>query len=158
MTLEFSLRRRATQSRCLALLWLGLTIIILVGTYLSIPFVASRALLSVSASMHSSGTAITSPSEGQAFYFAMGMLLFGVSAIALACYFLGRSALIELELAARSNGLADALCIAGGNMETLEKASSLLVPNGHYSAISATLSSKEKESMIELVKFLRKVG
>lgn len=158
MTLEFSLRRRATRSRYLALLWLSVAIIVLVGTYVSIPFVASRALLSVSASIHSNNTATTSPSEGQALYFAMGMLLFGLSAIALACYFLGRNALIELEMAARSNGLADALCIAGGNMDTLEKASSLLVPRGRYSENSDALSKKERESMIELIKLLRKSG
>jgi len=88
----------------------------------------------------------------------MGMLLFGLFLIALACYFLGRSALIELELSARSNGLADALCISEGNLETLEKASSLLVPKGHYSAISDVLSRKDKDSIIEIVKLLRKAG
>lgn len=158
MTIELSLRRRATQSRCLALLWLSLAVIILVGTYLSIPFIASRAFLAVSASAPSNSIATTSPLDGQAFYWAMGMLLFGLFAISLSCYLLGRSALIELESAARLNGLADALCIAGANLETLEKASTLLVPRGRYSRSSDVLSRKEKESVIEIVKLLRKGG
>jgi hypothetical protein len=156
MTIELSLRRRATQSRCLALLWLSLAIIILVGTYISIPSIASKALVSVSASLHTNISGPTSPVEMQAFYCAMGMIVFGLSAIAFACFLLGRSAFIELEVAARSNGLADALCISDGSLESLEKAANLLVPKGKYFAIPDILSRKDRESFIEIVKLLRK--
>jgi len=156
MTIELSLRRRATQSRYLALLWLGLAVVILVGTYISIPFIAGRALVSVSTSLHTNTIGTTSTMEGQAYYCAMGMLAFGLSAISFACFLLGRGALYELEMAARLNGLADALCIANGNLETLEKAVNLLVPTGKCVTISEVLSRKDKESFAEMLKLLHK--
>jgi len=156
MTIELSLRRRATQSRYLALLWLSLTIIILIGTYISIPLIAGNALLSVSATLNANSSGTTSPSEGQVFYCAMGMLVFGLSAIAFARFLLGRTAFIELEAAARSNGLADALCIADGNLEAFEKAANLLVPKGKYFSIPGVLSRKDREAFVEILKFLRK--
>jgi len=156
MTIEFSLRRRATQSRCLAALWLSLATAILVGTYVSIPAIAGKALVSVTASMHANTSGPTPTVDMRAFYCAMGMLVFGLSAISYACFLLGRSAFIELEVAARSSGLADALCIADGNVETLEKAVKLLVPTEHYFAVSDVLSRKAGESLIEIVKLLRK--
>jgi hypothetical protein len=156
MTIEHSLRRRATQSRYLALLWLSLAIVILVGTYISIPFIAGKTLVSVSASLSLNGSGTTSTLEGQVFYCAMGLLVFGLSAISFACFLLGRSAFFELEVAARSNGLADALCIAGGNLETLEKAANILVPKGKYMAIPDVLSRKDRESFVEILKLLHK--
>lgn len=156
MTIELSLRRRATQSRCLALLWLSLAIIILVGTYISIPSIASKALVSVSVSMHTNSSGPTSNMEMHTFYFALVMIVFGLSAIAFACFLLGRSAFIELEVAARSNGLADALCVSDCSLESLEKAANILVPKGNYCAIPDILSKKDRESFIEFVKLLRK--
>jgi hypothetical protein len=44
MTLEFSLRRRAVRSRYMAILWLLLATLILVGTYISLPLIASRTI------------------------------------------------------------------------------------------------------------------
>lgn len=156
MTIEFSLRRRATQARCLAFLWVSLTVVILIGTYFTIPFVATKALISVGACLHSNSSAVTSPVEGPTLYCAMGMLVFGLSAIAFACILLGRSALIELELAARSNGLADALCITDGNFEALEKTANILVPKEKYFVASGLISRKDRESFIEILKLLRK--
>jgi hypothetical protein len=156
MTIELSLRRRATQSRCLAILWLSLAIVILVGTYISIPSIASQALLSFSASLNTNSSGTTSPVEGQAFYCAMGMLVFGLSAISFACFLLGRSAFIELEVAARSNSLADALCIADGNLEAFEKAVNLFVLKDKCFAVSDVFSRKGRESFVEILKLLRK--
>jgi len=156
MTIEQALRRRATRSRYLALLWLSLAVVILVGTYISIPFIAGKTLASVNASLLTNSTGTTSPMEGRAFYCAVGMLVFGLSAISYACFLLGRSAFLEVEEAVRSNGLADALCLADGNLETLDKAANLLVPKGKYFAIPDILSQKDKESFVEILKLLRK--
>jgi hypothetical protein len=156
MTIELSLRRRATNARYLAMFWLSLAIVILVGTYISIPFIASQALASVSAFLHTNSNGTTSPTEEQAFFCAVGMLIFGLSAISFACFLLGRIAFIELEIAARANGLADALCISASNMETLEKAANVLVPKGKYFSISDGLSQKDREAFVEILKLLRK--
>jgi len=156
MTIELSLRRRARQSRYLAILWLSLTIVILVGTYISIPFISSNALLAVGASLSTNSSGTTLQMEGHTFYFAIVMIAFGLSAIAFACFLLCRTAFIELESAARSNGLADALCIADNNFEALEKAASLLVPKGKYLAFPDVLSRQERAAFVEILKILRK--
>ena len=158
MTIELSLRRCATRSHYLAILWLSLAIILLVGAYISIPSIAGRTLVSINESLHTNGTGITTPIENQTFYYASGIIVLGLAVISFACFLLGRSAFFEFEMAARSNGLADALCITDGNMDVFEKAVTLLVPKGKYADISDVLSQKDRESFVEILKLLRKSG
>jgi hypothetical protein len=127
----------------------------LIGTYLSIPSIAGKALSSINANLNANSNGGALPSDGQAFYCAMGMLVFGLSAISFACLLLGRSAFIELEMAARMNGLADALCLADGSLENFEKATKLLVPKGKYLTVPGIPSQKDGAAFVEILKLLR---
>src|SRR5882762_9187138 len=130
MTIEFSLRRRAIQARYLAILWLSLASIILVATYVTLPVIADRTLRSISKIEIQATETKASTAAHEAVpktftyvqFYALGTLALGLFAISFACFLLGRSAFIEIELAARFSGFADALCIAGDNFEQLEKA------------------------------------
>ena len=155
MTLEFSLRRRARQSRLFSALWLGVAISILTGAFFSIPSIANKVFLSVSIFQRASDGSPAPPLESYSFYFAIGIIILGLIAILYACFLLGRNAFFELELAARSNGLADALCISNGAIETFEKAAALLIPKGRFLDGPELFSRKDKESLIEIVKLLR---
>ncbi len=53
-------------------------------------------------------------------------MFLGVCVVSFACFLLGRMAFVEVELAARFSGLADALCVAGNDFEQLKKATNLL--------------------------------
>jgi hypothetical protein len=156
MTIEFSLRRRANQSRYLAVLFVTVAVLILVGTYISLPLIVSRSLGSVAATINTNGNTTASISGGLALYCGLGIILFGVTGIAFACYLLARSAFAELELSARATSIADALCISGGSFESLEKAINVLLPSGGQIGSARVLSSNDMESIIELVKLLRK--
>lgn len=161
MTIEFSLRRRATRSRCFAALWLSLAILILVGSYISLPSIASKTLQSVNqieGSTQNSGsdskeTTVTAKNSFvQLHAFALIILTLCLAAVSFASYLLGRSAFIELELAARFNGLADALLIAGNDFGQLEKAVALLVPRTKY---FPELSEKNLETFLKIAKSVR---
>jgi len=159
MTIEFSLRRRATQSRCLAAVWLSLAVIILVGTYISLPTVVNKTLRNISQFVgQTSGTNNILMADAHIQFFVMGTLILGLSAISFACFLLGRSAFVEIELAARYSGLADALCIAGNDFGQLEKAVNLLVPKAKYLSIPEIISSKNLSSMADVIKQARKIG
>lgn len=155
MTIELSLRRRAAQSRCLSILWLGLAVVILIGTYISIPAIAGKTLAVVNANLKVNGEGITSPIEDPAFYCATGMLIFGLAAVSFACILLGRGAMYELESAARLSGLADTLCVVDGNWDNLEKAAALLVPRGRYFTVPGILSKKDYAPFVEVLKLMR---
>lgn len=157
MTIELSLRRRATQSRCLATLWLSLSVIILVGTYISLPLVADKTLSSVI--QIEDKTLATSSSEtvhAHVQFFAIATLFFGFLAISFACFLLGRSAFIEIELAARFSGLADALCIAGNDFDQLEKVANILVPKAKHFSVPDIFSTKLLSSLTDFIKEARK--
>ncbi len=47
MTIEFSLRRRATRARYMAFGWLTLATLILVGTYISLPLIADSTMAAI---------------------------------------------------------------------------------------------------------------
>ena len=137
MTIEFSLRRRAARSRRLAVLWLVLTAAILVGTYVSLPHLATDLLTSITRieqpfSKSDSGSKDTAAEPKRpmvsAHIFTLTTLGFAVSAVAFACYLLSRSALIEVDAAARLNGLADAICIAADDIKKFEQACAVFVP------------------------------
>lgn len=164
MTIETSLRRRATRARQLALVWLLLAVTVLIGTYVSLPSVAHKTLLHVvqieAGHPASSGEAGTVSPEGgrllRAQVFTLGTLTLGVFAVSFACYLLGRSAYVEMGMAARCVGLADALCLAGDDFERLQKAAELLVPRMKHFAIPELFSDKDRESLFEILKLLRK--
>jgi len=160
MTIEYSLRRRAAQARLLAIFWLGLATVILVSTYVSLPFFAKQVSRSVSAveietnvttSRASGESSQLAPSAHLQLY-ALGTLTLGVLAISFCCFLLGRTAFVEIELAARFTGIADALCIAGDNMEQLEKAAQLLVPAAKYLSVPEIFSVKDIQSVAATVK------
>jgi len=164
MTIEHSLRRRATQARCLSILWLSLAVAILIGTYASLPSVAAKTAICVSqlkeSSLAPTGRPEVVPAETgrilQANVFSFGTLLLGLSAVSFACFLLGRSAYVEIEIAARCIGLADALCIAGDDFERLQKAVDLFVPKAKYFSTPEMFSPKDRESFVEILKLLRK--
>jgi hypothetical protein len=164
MTIEHSLRRRATQARCLSILWLSLAVAILIGTYVSLPSVAAKTIIFASQLKEASPTSTVAAVVGnlepgrllQANIFSLGTLLLGLSAVSFACFLLGRSAYVEIEIAARCIGLADALCIAGDDFERLQKAADLFVPKAKYFSTPEMFSPKDRESFVEILKLLRK--
>jgi hypothetical protein len=163
MTIEFSLRRRARQARCLAVVWLSLASAILVVTYITLPVIADKTLGSISkielqATGFKSG-AISRDMDPQIFthiqFYALGTLALGLFAISFACFLLGRSAFVEIELAARFSGFADALCIAGDNFEQLEKAANILMPSTKYLSVPEIFSTNDLKSLVEILKQIR---
>ena len=157
-TMELSLRRRAGLSRRLAIGWLCLAVGVLIGTYASLPFVGGKTLAyAVQASGQAqNGTATPSqvvPTHVQ--FYATTIVALGLAIIAFACFLLGRTAFVEMEMAARQSGLADALCVAE-SLDDFKKAADLLVPQPGYLSIPELMSSNTKESMLEIVKAVRK--
>jgi hypothetical protein len=163
MTIELSLRRRAIYARLLAILWLLVATVILVGTYVSLPGLANRALSSVSQlslAVGNSGPAPTKtanevPTSQHAEFYAFGIVGLGVLAIGFACFLLGRTAFVEIELAARYAGIADALCLAGENLDALEKATNLLVPAAKYLSVPEIFSVNDLKTVVDTVKQIR---
>jgi hypothetical protein len=88
--------------------------------------------------------------------FTLTTLGLAVSAIGFACYLLGRSALIEVEAAARLSGLADALCIATNEMKSFEKAAAVLVPKTGSSDPSM-VSANDLKIMAETLKQIKEL-
>lgn len=163
MTIELSLRRRATHARCFAILWLTLAVAILVGTYTSLPVVADKILSSVSkidrVATGATGSGKDDAKEAKITttylqIFATATLILGLSIISFACYLLGRTSFFEIELAARFGGLADALCLAGNDLGNLEKAAAILVPKAKYLSSPAILSAKDIKPLVDVVKQL----
>jgi hypothetical protein len=157
MTIEFSLRRRATQSRCLAALWVSISVVILVGTYISFPWVANKILNSIiQIEGPVSGTNSSVSVDIHAQFFAIATLFLSLFAISFACFLLFRSAFVEIELAARFNGLADAICISGNDFGQLEKAVNLFVPKAKYLSVPEIFSAKDLSSLADVIKQARK--
>jgi hypothetical protein len=160
MTIEFSLRQRATQSRRFAVIYLGLAIVILVVAYVSFPSIAGMTLKSINqiegsmANMNSdASTMVVAKAPFVSLHiFALIILILCLSAISFASYLLARSAFIEIESAARFNGLADALCIAGGDLKQFEIATAALVPRSKY---FPELSEKNLKNLLDVVKTVR---
>jgi hypothetical protein len=165
MTIEFSLRCRAKQARLMAILWLGLAAIVLVATYASLPYVAKKTLYSITTIETQNNETRSNPpletSEAKSPFrlqlYALGTLTLGVLVISFACFLLGRTAFVEIELAARFSGIADALCIAGDSMEHLEKAAGLLVPAAKYLSVPEIFSVRNIQSLAELAKQVKSV-
>lgn len=162
MTLEFSLRRRARLARYMAAFWLIFATIILVGTYASLPVIANRALGAVHTiemeSPASKPIATPTPADAKGTHielYAIGVLALSLLAICFACFLLGRAAFVEIELSARFAAFADALCLAEGNFEQLEKAANLMLPGTKYLSVPEIFSTKDLGSVVEVIKAIR---
>lgn len=153
MTIEFSLRRRAIQARCLAIVWLSVAILILIGTYISLPFMANKTLnLIVQIERENLLTNAGTATSGHLFIFASLSLAFELVLVLFGCFLLSRSAFIEIELAARFIGLADAICIAGDDLDNLAKTVDLLVPKPKYLSIPEIVSLTDVKAIADIVK------
>jgi len=145
----------------MATLCLALATAILIGTYISLPIIASNTLSAVkSLEAQPSGAKATSqaPLENNATrieVYAVSVLTLGLLPVGFACFLLGRSAFVEIELAARFDGFADALCIAGENFDQLEKAANLLVPVTKYLSAPKIFSPKDLKPILEVLKEVR---
>jgi hypothetical protein len=147
----------------MAILWLNLAITILVGTYISLPLIANGTLQTFHAVQVDQSTAAKANAsqigpENKAPHlemYAIGVLALGLFAICFACFLLGRTAFVEIELAARFVGVADALCIAGEDFDQLEKAVNLLVPGTKYLSVPDIFSIKDLGSVVDVMKELR---
>jgi len=162
MTLEFSLRRRAKRARYMAAFWLTLATLILVGTYVSLPLIATSTFRAVHtmemeplASGNSAALAAVEAKPPHIELYAIGVLVLSLLAICFACFLLGRSAFVEIELSARFVAFADALCLAGDNFDQLEKAVNLLLPGTKYLSVPEIFSTKDLSSVMEAVRELR---
>ncbi|MGP0096295.1 MAG: hypothetical protein ACLPHI_04625 [Terriglobales bacterium] len=162
MTLEFSLRRRAQFARYMAALWLTFATLILVGTYVSLPIAANRALgtihaMELESSAQKSAAASPSPDTKSPHieFYAIGVLSLSLLAICFACFLLGRAAFVEIELSARFAAFADALCVAGDNFERLEKATNLMLPGTKYLSVPEIFSTKDLDSLVEVIKAVK---
>ena len=146
----------------MAVLWLTVATIILVGTYVSLPFVANRALGTIhTMELESSAQrAVTTqpPVDTKSphiEFYAIGVLSLSLLAICFACFLLGRAAFVEIELSARFAAFADALCVAGDNFERLEKAANLMLPGTRYLSVPEIFSTKDLHSLVEVIKAVK---
>jgi hypothetical protein len=145
----------------MAALWLTLATAVLIGTYISLPIVANntiKAFKNLEAQPSGAKATLQAPLENNATrieLYAVSVLALGLVAICFACFLLGRAAFVEIELAARFGGLADALCIAGENFDQLEKAANLLVPGTKYLSVPEIFSTKDLKPILEVLKEVR---
>jgi hypothetical protein len=154
MTIEFSLRRRARRARYMATLWLGLATFILVGTYASLPVIANRAVRTF-VNLEQNATQAAGDRKGSNIeLYVIGVVALALLAVGFAGFLLGRTAFVEIELAARFGGLADALCISGESLDQLEKAANIFVPGSKYLSVPEIFSTKDFDSVAGAVKAL----
>jgi hypothetical protein len=131
---------------------------LLVGCYFSLPSLAGRTLDSVARLSNAPGTDPTHNGSSllpELNVFALIILLLSTVAIVFASFLLSRSALVEIELSSRFNGLADALCISGNDFAQLERAASLLVPKSKLLSVPEIISTKDVEKLAEILKCLK---
>jgi len=153
MTIEYSLRRRAIHARRLAAVWMGIAVIILISTYASLPFIINKALIIIR-TVEGQDPIDNGAADIHMQYFILSIATIELMAVAFACYLLGRSAIIEIELSVRFNGLADALCLSGNNWEQFEKATLLMVPKTKH-LTSKDFSPKDYKWLIDILKSAR---
>jgi hypothetical protein len=144
----------------MAVVWLALAILILVGTYISLPRIAQTSLGVVHTIEEGSPRSTEQPrvsiQQSHSEIYSIGVLTLALLAVLFACFLLGRTAFVEIELAARFAGLADALSVAGESLEKLEKAANILVPGSKYLSVPEIFSTKDLGSLLNAVKELRK--
>jgi len=166
MTIEQSLRRRATLARSLGILWLALAALLVVCSFASLPHMVASAINSVdkmqllpSSSASPNGEAMVGKGVFTNVQFlAIVTLVLGLCTVSLACYFLGRAGCVEIELAARYGGLADTLCLAGKDFDQLERAAAVMVPKSRFLFAPEILSAKDLKSVADALKPLRDLG
>lgn len=117
--------------------------------------VLGRTLAAVQANLQGSSSALQAASDASSLYSAVAIVMAGLLAVSYACYLLGRSASVEMQCAWRSNALADAMCIAGGNLDDLEKTAHLFSSLTRLPGIVDDLSKKNRAAILELVKLLK---
>ena len=133
----------------MATVWLGLATFILVGTYASLPIIANRAVQTlVSVEQNATQTAVDRKGSNIELY-AIGVVTLALLAVCFAGFLLGRTAFVEIELAARFGGLADAQ-----SFDQLEKAANILVPSSKYLSVPEIFSTKDFDSVAGAVKAL----
>lgn len=101
MTIEQSLRQRAKHARCLAALWLFLAVSILVGSYVSIPTVGTKVAGFMDGSSNTPNSVSKGPEDDHLQIAILGVIGLGLFVVSSASFLLGRTALVEIELAAR---------------------------------------------------------
>ncbi len=146
----------------MAVLWLALATLILIGTYLSLPVIANHTLSVIQAegseqapSGASAKFPVTDTRSTHTELYTVGILGLSLFAVCFACFLLGRTAFVEIELAARFLAFADALCLAGQSFDQLEKIANLLLPGTKYLSVPDIFSVKDLDSVVEIVKQLR---
>jgi len=164
MTLEFSLRSRAKRARGYAAIWLTIAVLILIGTYFSLPLLTAKTLESISSFDLSTGNSaglanLNSTETGQSanglHVFPLTVLLAELGAVFIGCFLLCRTASIEIETAVRLSAIADALCLSGDDFARFEKSVALLVPKNRFFAVPESSSKKELQELLELARKLR---
>lgn len=158
MTIEFSLRRRATRARLLGALWLTCAVLIMIGSFLCLPMVLGDTLAALDGNLQETGNVRQTASDASSLYSAVSIVMAGLLAVIYSCYLLGRSASAEMQYAWRSNALADALCIAGEKLDDFEKTANLLTSLTRLPGIVDDLSKKDRAAILELVKLLKPGG
>lgn len=147
----------------MATVWLGLALVVLGVVYSSLPFIVGKTLRVLATPEHVSGPAAKfdkelandfTPSNYKQII-AVVSLVFGFGVVSYAAYLLGRCAQVEYAAASHFGGLADALCIAGEDLQRFEKAAAILVPKFAALSDSTLFSTKEIQSIGEVFKQLK---
>jgi hypothetical protein len=158
MTLEYSLRRRSVHARVMAFVWLSLACLVLGAAAGSLPWLAQKtwenALAVEISPLNVKSDLPAGPASGEQRPIVWSVLIaLEMSLLGSACYVFARAGFSEVDLAARYNGLADALCVAGDDLGRLEQAAAILVPKASgLKTGAAAFSAKDVQSLAELVK------
>jgi hypothetical protein len=145
----------------MAAFWLTFATIILMGTYFSLPLIASRVFGATHAIVvqASAGPITTQPTvdskNSHIEFYAIGVLTLSLLAVGFASFLLGRAAFVEIELSARFAAFADALCVSGDSFERLEKAANLMLPGTKYLSVPEIFSTKDLDSLVEVIKAVK---
>jgi hypothetical protein len=146
----------------MAVAWLALTTLILVGTYISLPIIANNTIAAVHSistesapPRASTNASIVDSGTPHIELYSIGLLALSLLAVLFASFLIGRAAFVEIELAARFMAFADALCLAGDDFDRLEKAANLLLPGTKYLSVPEIFSTKDLGSAVDLLKELR---
>jgi hypothetical protein len=147
MTIELSLRQRARTAHRIAMIMMGLAVVTLLTTF-GILTVGSD-LVTVAKPSLSTTAQTVSLSE---ISIRSAQAILGLIAAGAAAFVLSRAAFIELEISARMNGVADALCLAGSDSNELERLAGILVPKSKYFSLSSPEISKELGSILDIAR------
>jgi hypothetical protein len=147
------------QSRILAMIWLVMATTILICTYATLPRVAAKTFSTIEgaesqkidSSLPARSEESANSSKTHTQFYALGTIALGLAAVGFSCFLLGRAAFVEIELAARYGGIADALCLGCTTTLELEKAVNILVPAARYLSVPDIFSVNDLKSVFEIV-------